>query len=292
MRRFLFQCLIFWICFCAVYISIMLIATGNYRSVFRTNDDTHIVFLGNSHLECGINDAIIPGTLNFARSGERMEWIYAKLRLLTDANPQIDTVFIGFDNVLCFKDAINEDVHMGHNSPYFMRYVSFVDAWHYLTQASGKYNFDMITKTLSINQLYEIYRERHSSARECAMGGFVPSNRDKLKEDMSRQANSITESKQFDHLSHYYLDKAIDYCRQRNITVIFICPPQHSMSHLDNTTYRIIAQKYYSGIEFWDYCNYPLPDSAFQDLDHLNSKGADIFSNSLKKRLSRGNEEI
>lgn len=290
MRRFLFQCLIFGICFCAIYVGVIYFVTGNYKSAFRTTPDIHILFLGNSHLECGINDELIPGSLNFARSGERMEWSYAKLRLLVESNPQIDTVFIGFDNVLCFKDAVKEDVHMGHNSPYFMRYVSMEDAWHYLTQASSKYNFDMATKTLSINQLYEIYRERHCSAREHAMGGFVPSDRDKLKEDIKRQINKVVETKHFDNLSHYYLDKSVEYCHQHNITLIFICPPQHSLSRLDNATYRDIALKYYPDIEFWDYRNYQLPDSAFQDLDHLNSFGADTFSNELNNRIANRNE--
>lgn len=234
-----------------------------------------------------MNDSIVPNSFNFSRSGERMEWVYSKVNLLLDANPQIEKVAIGFDNVLCFKDAKKESVHMGHFSPFFLRTLDFLDLYKILTNASGKYNFDMYTKALNISKLYELIRESGHSAYNLTMGGFIPSDRDKLKEDITRHhQEGCTPNRRFDELSHYFLDKTIQECQSHGVEVIFICAPQHPLIQSEDTTYRNIYRKYYSDIPFFDYRSTVLPDSTFQDLDHLNRIGADIFSRILKEDLN------
>lgn len=285
MRRFLLQCSIFWIIFSSLYLLVVYLVTADKDSTFKASHKTNVLFLGNSHIECSVNDSIIGNSLNFARSGERMEWVYAKLRLIKDSNPQIDTVVIGFDNVLCFKNAKTEDTHMGHYSPYFMRYTSFSDIIAILFYASDKYNFDMYTKALNISKLYEIYRESGRGVDALSMGGFVPSYRDKLNDDIKIRGNQPNKDIHFDKLSHYYLDKVVGFCRENSMSLIFMCAPQHELSPLDKKIFKAIHSQYYSQIDFLNYQDLKLPDNAFQDMDHLNASGAALFSEKIKSNL-------
>jgi len=215
-----------------------------------------------------------------------MEWVYSKTELLLDANPQIDTIVIGFDNVLCFKDAKKEDVHMGHFSPYFLQTLSPNDIFAILTKTSGKYSFDMFSKALNVSKLYEIYREGGKGVKHLTMGRYVPSNRNKLYEAISKHTFSANNlHNEFDELSHYFLDKTIKICNDRNVSVIFVCAPQHKLIHKEDTLYRDIYNTYYHDIPFLDYRALNLPDSAFQDLDHLRANGATTFSLILRDDL-------
>lgn len=289
MRRFLLQSLAFIVMIIVVISIATALLNTKTKSTFRLAPNIHTIFLGNSHIECSINDSIIPNSFNFARSGERMEWVYSKLKLLLSENSQIDTVFIGFDNVLCFKDAKTEDVHMGHFSPFFLQTLDMSDYKAILYDTSCKYKFDMFTKAMNISKLYEIYREGGKGAENLSLGGFVPSHRNKLKEDIQRrkQAKKTTNKQpNIDALSKYFLDKSIKLCKEKGITVIFLVAPQHPITHNDKQFYKYFANKYYPDIKMMDYKKLILPDSAFQDLDHLSYIGADIFSEFLKKELS------
>ena len=47
--------------------------------------------------------------------------------------------------------------------------------------------------------------------------------------------------------------------------------------------------KNYSNIKFYDFKDMELPDSCFGDLDHLNYKGAKVFSEYLEKEILHKN---
>jgi hypothetical protein len=43
---------------------------------------------------------------------------------------------------------------------------------------------------------------------------------------------------------------------------------------------------YLSGVKYLDYSAFPLPDSCYGDIGHLNYKGAQIFSKYLQENLN------
>ena len=59
----------------------MLICHTRMQTLKLPNNE-NIVFLGNSHIECDINDAIVANSFNFARSNDYLEQTYCKLKLL------------------------------------------------------------------------------------------------------------------------------------------------------------------------------------------------------------------
>jgi hypothetical protein len=48
--------------------------------------------------------------------------------------------------------------------------------------------------------------------------------------------------------------------------------------------YKIIREKY-NNVTFWDYGNYVLLDSCYEDVGHLNYIGAKMFSTVLQEKV-------
>ena len=74
------------------------------------------------------------------------------------------------------------------------------------------------------------------------------------------------------------------------MTIILLATPQHHMSKIDTLTYKQYHQQNYKEIKFYDFRSLQLPDSCFGDLNHLNHKGAKIFSNFLEKEVIHKNK--
>ena len=52
------------------------------RSSFTLPDKVNTLILGDSHVECGLDDSILTGTANVSQSGEAYLYAYAKACLL------------------------------------------------------------------------------------------------------------------------------------------------------------------------------------------------------------------
>lgn len=295
MRRFITQLLLFAAtAFLAAYIAVAIIGLKAKSSFKLTNPETTLVFFGNSHVMTGVNDSMIPGSYNFGRNGERMEWVYAKVRLILDNNPQVKTIGIGFDNVLCFHNQKTEKVHMQNMSPYFLGVWSPIDFLALWRTGSLTYNFDMYTKSLNVAKLYETYREGGKGVEALTMGGFDPSDRNALQEDIRRRGINTSEksastiqigNNEYEPMAHYFLDKTIDYCREKGVKIFFFLPPQHHLIRNSLKKTILTYNEFYDTIPYLNYMDMDLSDSCFQDLDHLNRKGADTFSRKLGKDL-------
>ena len=67
--------------------------------------------------------------------------------------------------------------------------------------------------------------------------------------------------------------------------------PENFKREYESNKYRILEK--YNNVEIWDYSNEFMADKYFLDSDHLNNKGAVIFSELIKRRIEnlRGREE-
>ncbi len=91
-------------------------------------------------------------------------------------------------------------------------------------------------------------------------------------------------------ISYYnlkYLTKIITLCKNNNIRVILIRSPQHKKysGYSNEIKYQEIRKQYFPSIEYIDFSKFPLKNSEFGDLEHLNYKGAAKFSNWFNELL-------
>lgn len=279
--KFLFRCFIFIVlalCGLAAFAALM----NTQRPKLYNMNEAHILFLGNSHIETSVNDSLLSGARNFARSSETMLHIYPKLKLARQNNQRLDTVFLCMDNTLLFNYAS----HHEQMSPSFFDQYGISDYWALLTK--GK--FEEITQTFShpfdlknnFDYVVAARSNKWDIRQSNAIGGYLYLKRDKLAEDIIRRGHRDGVDETPAPLAVYFLERIVDYCRENDIKLYFICAPQHPKMSWRRECYRRFAAENYPELTLLDYMDYKLPDSCFGDLDHLNHRGAVFFSKFLE----------
>ena len=292
MKKFLLKSIAFFVASLIVFIIFWKFICFNRNEILKLPNDCNIVFLGNSHIEYTIDDSILKNSFNFARSAERMEFIYCKIKLLKHYNTQLDTVVIGYDNVLLYKGA-DKDFNTNAYSPYYYDTYNFNDIIQIIRNSSFDYIISHFSWPFEWSKLVPIITQKADENLKTSnltnIGGYKPLFRNKLIEDIKLKQNRVQHQTSFDTLQLYFLNNVIEFCKKNNITIIFLCPPQHDKCHLDKTFYKEFYSKNYSNIKFYDFRDMHLPDSCFGDLDHLNYKGAKVFSEFLEKEVFHKN---
>lgn len=289
MKRFFFRIISFLI-FAIVFASCI---SGMLRlsqfSMLCLPEGRHIVFLGNSHIEGAINDTVIGGSYNFGRSGDRVEMEYLKLKLLKRVNPDIDTVFVGFDNVLMYHSA-QEEFNSTQMHPYLYSVMDIEDWWKVLTMSSSSYLESFVVHPLSWMKMVDL---RHLLKTQCDIRDFLflggndwPED-NQLAEDIVRRGNKsgVYPKQTHDSLNAYFMRKTISFCKDSDIELFFICPPQHPYTPCNTHDYKQWYAEEFSDVKFFDCLEMPMADSCYSNLDHLNFKGARIFSEYIDKEI-------
>ena len=131
-----------------------------------------------------------------------------------------------------------------------------------------------------------IDKARDTSLRKLVCGAnYTKLDRNKLKEDLELTTNSTgIKHKDIPDQNIRYYKKLDKWCQQNNITLVFLNNPMHRSVWCD-TTYRKIYSEYFTHIPFIDNTHIELPDSCFADRVHLNTTGARIYTDSLRKQI-------
>ena len=69
-------------------------AVTNRNITWSLPTEKHILFMGASHIERGIDDSLLKSAINLSNSSERYLFTYLKLKYFLRDNKQIDTVFL------------------------------------------------------------------------------------------------------------------------------------------------------------------------------------------------------
>ncbi len=288
MRNFILKSLVFTVVVIICCISFWALVCSNRDQTLKLPNNCNIVFLGNSHIECAINDTIVKNSFNFARSAECMEYVYCKVKLLSRYNPQLDTIIIGCDNTLLTFKSSSSNLY----SPYYYDTYNLNDINVILKNDSIEYIEGHIAQPFNwlklVNILPTFFYSNIDAHNLTDLGGYLYLQRDKLDEAIKRQNNNIKKIQQSDANSAHFLKKIEQFCKCNNITLIFLHTPMHSALNND-TFYKKFYKENYSNIKFYDFKDFHLPDSCYGDLDHLNYKGAKIFSEYLEKEVFHKN---
>ena len=271
-----------------MFVLFWMLVCSTRDELMKLPNNEQIVFLGNSHIECSVNDTIVNNSYNFGRSAEHIEFIYSKVKLLDKYNPQIDTIIIGFDNVLVLQPQ-NTTFANELYSPYFYDTYDLEDIAKIIYYASFKYIENHITHPFNWYKLYQFLPSFFSNNTNINnisnIGSFLYLYRDKLQKDIALRGNIKHNFGHANELCIHFLNKTIKYCNEKDLTLIFLFPPQHNKCFLDSTYYKQVYKESYSDIPFYDFKTLQLPDSCYGDLDHLNYKGAKVFSEYLEKEV-------
>jgi len=300
MKRFLVNISFFLLL--VIFLTSLLYAVSDFlikqrtQKLLKIRDDINIVFAGDSNVEGAVNDSLISNSINIAQSGEAYLYTYVKLRNLLQYNSQINTVYIGFS----FQNLIKSTEERWLFQDQFV--IEKIKNYNYLL---GNMEKSLIMKHNPIAYLkgsvecilsnFPVILKSYSSTgikdKIINFGGYEYNSRYKLQEDikMNSFSGQIFEK---GPLQEKYLKMISDMCRQKSIKVVLFNTPKHKYfaTRFDKETQNswISLRKSLSQDSLLDLSMFTLPDSCFFDMDHLNCKGAAIFSKYLNEESHSG----
>lgn len=283
MRRFLINCLLFFFLFAGLFILFQYGLTRQKSKIMVLPENISKVFLGNSIVRYGVNDTIVDSSYNFGRGLERWELVYAKLKLLHDNNPGLDTVYIGFDDTILF----NETVEKTSGHPFLVDEFSLSDILHNIWDG----NFDRI---FFVSHAYDFIKLRpilysyfrYIDFKEMYLGSYQVKHGSRITEEMKIPTDPPEGyyDRRIPELNIYYLDKIVEYSKNNNIKLTFISFPKFYNSWY-RTHYRKLHAERYPDIPLIDWMEKEMPADFFYDNNHLNYNGAIQLSKELEEFL-------
>lgn len=256
-------------------------------------NERHILVIGDSYTECAIDDEVYKDAINLSSSGRGFPFSYFLLKDMIEQNPQIDTVLLSYalgrasksyDDFILYNDS-NFREHL----PSTILRADYED----MTPLKDVPNFYYyaLRAPFSVANLNLIFRacsgRLSDDVRTRSVGKFNKNTRDKLLVSIQKtKLNTSTTGRSIDEdsITYEYLMRIAAYLESKNVRLILFNAPKYKIDSYEprEESDKIIKQKL-ANFEYLDFSDFPLDDSCFADLGHLNYRGAKIFSEYLQK---------
>ncbi len=296
MKYFLRKTAIF--CFILGCITLLLMLVSNRiidkGDYFKIKNTTKYIILGHSHAECDYNDLIISGLENFGQSSEIYYYTYLKTKKIIEANPQVKTVFIEFTNNRIDKEKgynIWSDKYLSLRYSLYAPLMNFEDVVSmFIHNPKAILNSQFLS--FKENLLFFLKSDPNFINHK-RWGGYLYLNRDKTDSLVKTLPKDTTVKYVVPELSDPnmgYLSQTIDFCTQHQVAVYLIRSPLHPRwPNLNNEpSFQKLLKTKFATVEFLDFKNFPLKTTEYGDLNHLNHKGAKIYSQFFDRLLKAG----
>jgi hypothetical protein len=262
------------------------------EAYFNLPKDKKYMIFGHSHSECAFNDTLINHFANFGRSGEAYVYTYIKAKKIIESNLYIDTIFIEYTNnhLLTSTDSwIWSDKYMHAFLPVMLPLLEYEEAK--LLFSKNPAIFLGVT-TSCIKNIFYLYKKKPIQENK-VWGGYeylVMDHVDSLIRLKPTDINKIEVKTGIAETNLKYLKKIIDMCKQNNKKVFLIRSPLHAQyKELENEPeFKKLLETTFAAVEFLDFKDFPLKNSEFGDLEHLNFRGAQKISLFFNTLLSEG----
>ncbi len=260
---------------------ILVHAIVRYNSDFSLNKEYKYLILGHSHPRFAFNDNLISDFKNLANSGESYFYNYYKLReVLLDNKPKAIFIEYSNNNIKKIMDEwIWGDVHMSARFDIHSPFMD-IDDLLYLYKKNSSDFVKVVSKSVR-NNLSKILSLNFSISKK--YGGYEDLNKQNIVDLINNNACNINtqqdtiEAVSIENIK--YLRKLVQFSQLQGIKVYFIRSPQHNLLDRQNEDMLFkIKDQYFHDIEYLDFDQFPLKDDEYADFDHLNYKGAKIFS--------------
>jgi len=267
------------------------------RASFKLPAEINTIALGDSHVECAINDTILDHTANFSMGGEAYLYCYLKAKTFLAENPQVDTLWLAYDfnSLEEWKDTLTRSERYNkYKLPFHFFMLDVADLHIFATQLSF---YSIMSRTPYMRRRYiKLALRSPTTYQDLYIGGYLHLIRDRLHVDVAKRdslfnANAVRTpnfGKAMDQVE--YLDKIVALCKERSVACILLNTPVNAVigREADTSAYYAYWRNHLQGITLWDHSAWELPDSCFGDATHLNHWGAERYSERLKELRSLG----
>jgi hypothetical protein len=262
------------------------------NSYYKFDESVNTLFLGDSHVECAINDSLIENSINLASSADAYFYTYYKLRKLVEANPAIHTVLLGYIDDFFLKagdEYTFGEEYMGNKYPKYCQLIPLKDKLFLFFKRPGVF---LIATRDAIKQNYILlFKKPERLYLSLNWGGYLYLTRDKLPKNIETFSGSGIVGKRpglpsISKLNIRYLKMIADYCSSKKINLILFRPPLHKFCVRNDEEFTFLVKNDLKNAGYLDYSDFPMEDSDFGDLSHLNYKGARKFSGIINVKLN------
>jgi hypothetical protein len=314
MKKFLINLGLFLLVACAMTAAISL---ANKYFIINAIYNPHLFRLGTkdslavgaSDIEFSLSPEIIKNSCNVACPAENYFYSYYKLRFILKGNPQIKTVILGF-GYPGLTQASGKDLYGGKAISFYDRYFMLLDGEgrktvsgfnRYYLVSLAKFHYGLPVEFYKqTDLLWRVFFNTVDITTYPFWGGFQK-DMDFFKKIPRQKVDSTI-------VRHYYIEnkmveksdvlinylmKIVSLCREKKLRLILLKTPlmkeyfdrvpDYYKRLSDETLNRV--KTLYPSVEYYDYNSFSLPDDHFIDCDHLNRKGADMFSAQLNRDI-------
>jgi hypothetical protein len=293
MNGFFGKLILFLVVFALLTGSMVAYYIRDMRSVnFHAMAGRHILVIGDSHTECAIDDDVFTRCVNISKSASAYVFSYALIRKWKADNPELDTVLLSYESKsLSEKQQFGwmyDEIVIAPRLPYILPYFNVGDYWNY--KFSAQFWKSVIQFPLTAREFHaQDTTGNHYIWQNEKFGMARALSYNKLKEDVAATKPFTREDRpeKVSQISLEYIRKIAAYCRRKNITLILINTPVYQWNkYVDKEQFEKNRQKYFSDILYLDYKDFPLADSCYADIWHLNAAGQRQFSEYLQNHLT------
>lgn len=264
-----------------------------------------ILFLGDSHAQTAIHPDIFPDALNMAQSSEELVFTYYKLKHMLRVCPELDTVAISlsFHTLLHYEEKVPAFADES-----MMRYALLLEDYEKIDEWNKLKSFwlHILYWKLGLPNKFiwdytsQAYRKAQTFEKAPYRGGYISHEEAHID---SADINEIMKRHFFpdgdkacllSHMQLYYLQSMIQLCRSHEVVLIFYnSPVSKKYAQAMPLQYAVWLQAAYAylnrqeGCFVFDYHTAMESDGHFYDHDHLNLKGAKLFSEKLRASIDR-----
>lgn len=258
------------------------------KYALKEEKDIQILILGDSNIECALNDSLISHSQSYAQSGTAYFYNYLKLKKILKNGITIDTVLLSFAPHNIYKNI--EEIWLYDNTHMKSRlreYFPILSKEEYKILSHNRKGLIGSVPKVIRGSLYNISLYLMKGDKiSLYYGGYQFLIRNKLEEGLTRLAGLEKKGREDFEIAEtemLYLRKIIDECIIHDIELILINTPKNdkiwnSLTYGAEVFYEYY-QKHFSDVSLLDLHDFPLPASSFGDPTHLNHEGARIFSN-------------
>lgn len=289
MKKFLYNILKFLLG-SVIIILILVISSGVLvQKFFNYNlNNKHILILGDSHTLCGVDDDVIPLSINLSESADTYFYSYLKLREFCNKNKNIKTVVLGFaeHNITESQDNWLRSEEITHKKLPFYYFLFKEEDFKDFIQINPFYLITFSGDILKRNFLHLLKIYKNLNVKEFGIGTHLKLFNDK-KNDVILKSNKNIAIKRnaISEIDLLYLKKIASYCSQNKLKLILLNTPVLEKEHNFSAIYLEMYQQNFKDAVLLDFSNEFQNKKFFKDSSHLNNKGAINFSISLKNTL-------
>jgi len=264
-----------------LFFLLLILLPSKEMNTYNLNNDIEIVFIGDSHIQCAIQDDLFNNAKSLAINSESTYFSYYKIEKLINKNPNLEKIYLGFSY---------------HNiSSYYDEYIY------------GKYSKDIIPRYFDIlpdsekqkylpNKLWSFYKNYLKIKLIGTKTGYVNqfNNTSAVEKSMNKRINfqyynTKGELKEFSELNIKYLKKIRDLVLKENIQLVLLDIPVHTYykeripKEYKQKYNEIVGNNQFNSLNFEEIT---LDNDCFiLDGDHLSAKGATKLSSFLLRKI-------